>query len=808
MLGSFAAFAHGRHMRESSGRSAHAWMFAGASTLGLTIWATHFIGILAFHLPVHVDYDPSLALLSVLPAIVFTLLGFYVLREPVVGVRQIAESGLLIGAGISLTQYACMATLQLSPPIGYSIQLVALSAAIAVIPSCAALLVVYRGGGAKPPSLPHSALGAAIIGLAIPAVHYTVVIGMHIPSDSISTFDVLSEPRFMAMLILLVTLFWFGGGIIASLFDHRMVRQNAEALERLQGAYEVLEERAQQLAKDRSRLVLDKALDAVINIDSAGRVTEWNAEAEHVFGYPHDEAIGQPVSDLIIPAIHREAHGSGLKHFLETGGANILGKRTETTALRKDGAEFPVELTVTAVHQKDETFFSAFVRDITDRKLAEQQIHQLAFYDALTKLPNRRLLLDRLQQALSASARSGQHGAVMFLDIDNFKNLNDTKGHDTGDLLLVEVARRLESCVRDGDTVARLGGDEFVVVLELASNVSVAGAQAELVAEKIRATLNLPYQLKDYMYHTTPSIGIVLFNGNLESIDDLLKHADTAMYQAKTRGRNTICFYDPVMQAELESRAEMEGELRQALARQQFRLHYQIQMDSLHRPLGAEVLLRWEHPGRGTTYLPAQFIALSEEIDLIVPIGLWVLQTACAQLKVWQHDALTRDLTLAVNVSAKQFRQSDFVAQVQRVLLNSGAKPSHLKLELTESMVLENVEDTIGKMRELKLLGVSFSMDDFGTGYSSLQYLKRLPLDQIKIDRSFVRDITGDPNDAAIVQAIIAMTEALGLNVIAEGVETEEQREFLESRGCHAFQGYLFGKPVPLEQFEKLLHQG
>jgi diguanylate cyclase (GGDEF)-like protein/PAS domain S-box-containing protein len=445
--------------------------------------------------------------------------------------------------------------------------------------------------------------------------------------------------------------------------------------------------------------------------------------------------------------------------------------------------------------------------DITAQKQAEAQIHRLAFYDALTNLPNRRLLMDRLRQAFSVGARSGQHGALLFLDLDNFKTLNDTKGHDTGDMLLIEVATRLNTCVRDGDTVARIGGDEFVVVLDSLSTISdEAAAQADLVAEKIRDIVSLTYHLGTYSHHTTPSIGVVLFQGHLQSLDDVLKHADTAMYQAKTAGRNTIRFYDPLMQAAIEARADLEEELRHALDRDQLRLHYQIQMDSRYRPLGAEVLLRWQHPKRGLVS-PMQFIPLAEDTGLIVPIGLWVLQIACAQLKSWQNDALTRDLTLAVNVSVKQLRNPNFVAQVHRVLMETGAKPSLLKLELTESIVLENVEDTIAKMRELKLLGVSFSLDDFGTGYSSLQYLKRLPLDQIKIDQSFVRDIVTDPNDAAIVQTIIAMSEVLGLNVIAEGVETEEQRGFLDLRGCQAFQGYLFGKPVPLPDFEARLRE-
>ena len=355
--------------------------------------------------------------------------------------------------------------------------------------------------------------------------------------------------------------------------------------------------------------------------------------------------------------------------------------------------------------------------------------------------------------------------------------------------------------------MARLGGDEFVVLVgALSSQQDQAASQAEVIAEKIRDALGRPYLLKDYACLSTPSIGISLFNGHQESVEELLKHADVAMYQAKASGRNTIRFFDPRMQESLDTHLALETDLRQALAGQQFHLYYQIQVDSLRRPLGAEALLRWQYPERGFVF-PDQFIPLAEETGLIVPIGLWVLQTACAQLKIWQRDALTRDLTLAVNVSAKQFRQADFVSQVQRALLESGAKPALLKLELTESTVLNNVDDTIAKMREIKMLGVSFSMDDFGTGYSSLQYLKRLPLDQIKIDKSFVMDITTDPNDAAIVQTIIAMTQALGLNVIAEGVETEEQLEFLDLRGCHAFQGYLFSKPVPVEAFEALLKQ-
>lgn len=545
--------------------------------------------------------------------------------------------------------------------------------------------------------------------------------------------------------------------------------------------------------------VFESSNSGVVITDSAVNIIEINPAFTRTTGYESKEVYGKNP--------HLLASGRHDHEFFREMWSDIASSghwEGEIWNRRKNGEVFPAWLNIDAVNDESGTpqYYVGMLSDISKRKEAEAQIHQLAFYDPLTQLPNRRLLSERLHQAFGSGTRSGHHGAVLFLDLDNFKTLNDTKGHEIGDLLLAEVAKRLNTCVGDGDTVARLGGDEFVVVLESLSAITdEAAAQADLVAERIRAQLSLPYQLAERDYHTTPSIGVVLFRGNQESLDDVMKYADTAMYQAKTAGRNTIRFYDPVMQAAVEARADLEDELRHAIELQQLRLYYQIQMDSRNRPLGAEVLLRWQHPERGLI-APSQFIPLAEESGLIVPIGLWVLQTACAQLKVWQNDARTRDLTLAVNVSAKQFRSPDFVAQVQRTVVGTGAKPALLKLELTESIVLENVEDTIAKMRELKLFRVSFSMDDFGTGYSSLQYLKQLPLDQIKIDQSFVRDIVNDPNDAAIVQTIIAMGEVLGLNVIAEGVETEAQREFLDLRGCHSFQGYLFGRPVPLADFE------
>jgi diguanylate cyclase (GGDEF)-like protein/PAS domain S-box-containing protein len=444
-----------------------------------------------------------------------------------------------------------------------------------------------------------------------------------------------------------------------------------------------------------------------------------------------------------------------------------------------------------------------FSRDISDRKETEEQIRQLAYFDPLTGLPNRRLLLDRLNHALIASNRSRQYGALLMLDLDHFKALNDTRGHDVGDRLLIEVARRITATLREEDTVSRLGGDEYVVMLEgLGRNEETAANEAELIAEKLRQAVNAPYDLPyiDQAHYCTPSIGLTLFRGMEDSVEVLLKQADVALYQAKDAGRDSVRFFNPAMQTAIESRIALEGALRQAICKGELLLFYQPQIDQDGRCVGAEALLRWRRPEYGLVP-PLQFVPLAEETGLILPIGRWVVDTACAQLKAWESDPRTRSLQLAINVSARQFHQSDFVAQVRESIERSGANPERLKLELTESVVLGNTDSVVERMQQLKALGLGFSMDDFGTGYSSLSYLKRLPLDQLKIDQSFVRDITTDPNDAAIVQAILAMSHSLGLQAIAEGVETEEQQLFLRENGCYAFQGYLFGKPMPIDDW-------
>ena len=542
--------------------------------------------------------------------------------------------------------------------------------------------------------------------------------------------------------------------------------------------------------------------EGMLVTDAKNVILRVNSAFTKVTGYTAADTIGQT------PRLLKSDHHDADFYTAMWTAINSNGIwEGEIWNRRKNGEVYPGYLNITAVTDNTGVVINyvATLTDITLNKAATEEIHHLAFYDALTSLPNRRLLLDRLNQALVASARSGKEGAVLFLDLDHFKTLNDTLGHDIGDALLRQVAERLTACVREGDTVARLGGDEYVIMLEDLSEHDIeAATQAEVIGKKILATLNLPYQLGEHEHHSTSSIGITLFNDHKSGMEELLKQADIAMYQAKKSGRNMLRFFDREMQNALHARVDIERELRRALEKKQFNLYYQIQVESSGHAMGAEALIRWLHPERGLVP-PFDFISLAEETGLIIPIGLWVLETACAQLRTWEQQTHTQHLTLSVNVSAKQFRQPDFVTQVKTAIQHHAINPMLLKFELTESILLENIEDTITTMNALKDVGIRFSLDDFGTGYSSLQYLKLLPLYQLKIDQSFVRDIAVDSSDQAIVRTIIAMAHTLNLNVIAEGVETEEQKRLLLNNDCTHYQGYLFGHPMPIGEFEATL---
>ncbi|SEA24912.1 PAS domain S-box-containing protein/diguanylate cyclase (GGDEF) domain-containing protein [Desulfuromusa kysingii] len=558
-------------------------------------------------------------------------------------------------------------------------------------------------------------------------------------------------------------------------------------------------------SEQKYRLIFDNLQDVYLEMRLDGTITEISPSISHISQYHREEIINQNI-DKIFPSLRdRERLFDRLR-------ADNKIYDYELHLQDKDATLIPCSLNASYQQGSEQTGdkLCATLRDVTDRKLAEAKIQHLAFYDALTELPNRRLLLDRLEQNISRARRYGHYGAMLFLDLDRFKNINDSLGHPVGDSLLKAVSAQLLKDLRSDDTVSRLGGDEFVMLLsDLGNDPTVAAARAQQKAEHIKVKLSEKNMIDGHELHITPSIGVAMFpagKNSQETGDDILRYADTAMYRAKDDGRDTIRFFLPSMQAAADNRLAIEKELRHALDRGELSLNFQPQVNSRGTILGAETLVRWKHPEKG--YIsPATFIPIAEATGLILPIGEWVLQTACEHLKDWNNQGLSVH-HLAVNVSPRQFRQPNFISQVQTILDKTGADPRQLGLELTEGMVIDNILDTIEKMEALKKMGIELSIDDFGTGYSSLTYLKKMPLDILKIDQSFVHDIETDSNDAAIVDTIISMATHLDLKVIAEGVETKYELEFLEGKGCPLFQGYLFSKPVANETFVELLKTG
>ena len=567
-------------------------------------------------------------------------------------------------------------------------------------------------------------------------------------------------------------------------------------------AIDITERKRAEEAMRIAAVAFDSELAMMIT-DADSVILNVNRAFTKTTGYSAQEIVGKTPRLLQSGRHDAEFYRQMWASILSTG-----GWRGEIWDRRKDGSLYPKWLTISAV--KDDsgaiTHYVGTHSDITEQKLTDEKIRKLAFYDALTGLPNRILLRDRLVQALALGQRNNSFGALMLIDLDNFKTLNDTLGHANGDLLLREVSRRLGTCVRESDTVARLGGDEFVIVLpslDAAGKAEATGAIRPLI-ERIFSAFRMPFALGPTTHYCTASIGVTLFKGDDLSTDDLMKQADLAMYRSKDAGRDLVHFFDPSMESNVRQRASMEAELRQAILDEQLVLFYQAQVGSNGRTVGAEALLRWQHPLRGILP-PMEFIPVAEETGLIAPLGHWVLERACRQLSAWAGKPRLAELVLSVNVSASELRRSEFLDHVSTVLDRTGANPQRLKLELTESVLVENAEEVAEKMAALKAMGVAFALDDFGTGYSSLSYLRRLPLDQLKIDRSLVHGVLTNPNDAAIARTVIALAQNLGLAVVAEGVETEAQRAFLEGSGCHCFQGYLFGMPLPAEAFEAMV---
>lgn len=547
-------------------------------------------------------------------------------------------------------------------------------------------------------------------------------------------------------------------------------------------------------SEQRAQLVMENALDAIINMDTAGFIMEWNLAAERIFGHKRVEVVGRSLGEVIVPPAYRNAHNEGLQRLQRTRESKLLGRSIEIAAMRKGGAEFPVELTIIEIERNGEHYYSAFLRDITLRKQSEARIQFLANYDALTGLPNRNLLTERVMKEIERAWDQDGQFALMFLDLDHFKDVNDSLGHRYGDNLLVELTKRFQTLVRPEDTICRLGGDEFVFLLAEAGHDA-----AQEVVERLLKAIEQPVVIDQYQLTITASVGIAIYPDDGLDMESLQRNADVAMYRTKKESRNGYRFFSSQMQIQTARHLQLVNALRQAIPLGQLAVYYQPQMDLITKKIiGVEALLRWKHPQLG--YIsPVEFIPLAETSGLIISIGSWVLEQAVQQIQQWQKVGI-KDLCVSVNLSSIQFRDPGLPALVQDILQKYAVKPQSLELELTEGVALENPEGAVTMMDALDQLGVRMSIDDFGTGYSSLSYLKKFKVYKLKIDQSFVRDISTDDEDKAIVIAVIHLARSLGLKTIAEGVETVEQKEFLLSQGCDEIQGYLLSKPMSSEQ--------
>ncbi|NCS65901.1 MAG: PAS domain S-box protein [Hydrogenophilales bacterium CG03_land_8_20_14_0_80_62_28] len=790
---------------------------AGGLLFGAGIGAMHYSGMAAMHIDGLIRYDLKLFLVSILVAVVLATLAIWLryrlqVRQAQSGVWTLIVSAAAMGLAVSGMHYTGMAAAYFISDGDGSIvdsQITPTFLASMVLAATGALIVLTMAASyvARPNlfSIGRYYKMASLLTIGwltvawLSADYYADRVAgdqyrqaqlakqqMDRGAGNIDIIQVRSNAERVWVFLLLAVA---GGMLIvatsAIIFYLRASKRAAADLRVAAAAFEVQE--------------------GMMVTDPRGVILRVNKAFTEITGYLAEEAVGET------PRLLRSDRHDGDFYAAIWAAVGRTGAwQGEIWNRRKDGETYPGWLTITAVNGADGEVINyvGTLVDISQRKAAEDAIEKLAFFDTLTGLPNRRLLTDRLNQAMMVGARSGRGGALLFIDLDNFKAINDTLGHHKGDQLLKQVAERLVGSVREGDSVARFGGDEFVVLLEnLSDKLETAAAQTRMVADKILTTLNRNYQLENCRYYSSSSIGAAMFSGNDIALEELLKQADLAMYQAKAAGRNVMRFFDSAMQTAVNTRAALEADLRQGLQRNEFCLYYQPQVDCTGHLTGVEALVRWRHPERGLV-LPDTFIPLAEDTRLILPLGHWVLETACAQLAVWATRPESARLTMAVNVSARQFRHPDFVEQVQAIVERTAIDPSRLKLEITESLLLDDIEDVIAKMAALKDSGIGFSLDDFGTGYSSLAYLKRLPLDQLKIDRSFVRDVLTDPNDAAIARAIMTLARSLDLSVIAEGVETEAQRDLLYESGCATYQGYLFGKPAPIEAIEPFLVYG
>ncbi len=761
------------------------WSFISAVTFGIGVWAMHFIGMLALKLPCHVYYALTETLLSILPSILVSGLVF-----GVDGLDKRYTStwlrALLLAIGVALMHYTGMAAMLIDGDIRYNPALFTTSIFLTLVFAYGALSFKenasqrYKG---------RTLWVAIIMGIAVSVMHYSAIGATYFIKKQISVAEHLpSNSEDLAVLVAVATTLI--ALVCLSLANYS---RSKEATKQLRHSEESL------------KMTLESTGDCIwqwnIISDEVIFSIDWASKLGFTQGSPfttgsiwlnniHPEDIEGVV--LNIQQCFSGAQPAFSSEFRLRGMHDWLWVLSRGKLIKRDRENKPTEMIGTLI-------------DISERKRAANEIEYLAFYDALTGLPNRKLFLDRLKKSLLDLKEKQLTGALIFIDLDRFKNVNDKLGHQFGDLLLQEVAQRIKACVQQQDVVARLSGDEFVIMLtQLHGNQFTASLKVADLSHVVLVRLAEKYNLDGYEYHISASLGVNVFNETEVNSADILKYADIAGYYAKKEGGNCIRFYNPDMQKLINDRLVLEEDLHNAIINKQFELYYQAQIEHNVGIVGAEVLIRWRHPVRGLVS-PLDFIGVAEETGLILPMGYWVLNEACDQIRQWQKNPGLQSITLAINVSARQFQDINFVQTVIDAIEGDARIGNKIKLELTESLLIDDIETTVQKMNALKSLGISFSMDDFGTGYSSLSYLTKLPFDQLKIDQSFTRNVGINGDDNALIKTIIGMSESLNLRVIAEGVETEAQRDFLMQHHCENFQGYLFSKPIVLSEFEQLV---
>lgn len=807
ILAAFASISHVDLMRATQSVPARfRWHLVGALAMGIGVWTMHFVGMVAFRLPLDVYFSPGMTFLSILPAIAAGYIALNIIQNHNPSATAIMTGGTLMGLGIGVMHYAGMGGMRVEASMLYQPGLFVLSILVAVVMASGALsiprlMTVMRGEShTRSYDLLFKLMSASLMGLAIASLHYVAMEAtVFLPVDEASTpvpAQTLDE-TLIAVLAVIACVFILVMSTIIVIFQFRVVTADKIAKASAQEARQ-LEDRFSKLVPRLPGVVyqFQMAPDGHMSFPYAGE------SIQSFHGVTPDEVRNDATS--IFKVIHQDDL-EGLMASIRESAATLNVWRHEYRICLGQGERWIQGNAMPDQLADGGVLWNGFITDVTEQKRAEARIHELAFYDNLTGLPNRRLFEDRMELALAASHRHQQYGAVVFIDLDDFKSLNDALGHSFGDELLKILAQSLTTRLRGLDTVARLGGDEFVIIIsDLGAEEATATERAHRLAKDLLEILTEPVNLSGgYQYRCAASIGITLFKDAEHSREELLRRADTAMYEAKSAGRSMIRFHDPQIQSILARRFRLESELRQAMEREDLHLVFQKQIARNGQCIGVEALLRWRHSERGLIP-PSDFIPIAEDNGLIIPLGQWVLETACRQLAIWQAQPSTQSLKVSINVSSRQFHQSDFVEQVMNAVRRSGAQPEGLCLEVTESLVLADLDDAVLKMQAFRAQGIHLSMDDFGTGYSSMAYLSRLPFDEVKIDKSFVQQTekNNSGNEWIIIEAIVNMAHNLGMRVVAEGVETENQRLLLDQLGCDCFQGYYFGHPAELQFLE------